>query len=107
MWIHRPIVVFADTENDPRLAKQLDAFEKNKADLDDRDVVVLVDTDPSADSALREAFHPRGFSVVVIGKDGDVKYRKPRPVTVREISRLIDRMPMRVQELEARGERGQ
>jgi len=41
----------------------------------------------------------------LIGKDGKVKLRKPRPWTVRELSRVIDKMPMRQQELKQRWER--
>lgn len=100
-WVSRPIVIFADSPADPRLAQQLASLEQNQADLDERDVVVLVDTDPGTLSDLRRKFRPRDFNVLVIGKDGEVKYRKPNPITVREVIRLIDRMPMRQQELEA------
>ncbi|MEM8870455.1 MAG: DUF4174 domain-containing protein [Pseudomonadota bacterium] len=100
-WVSRPIVIFADSAADPRLAQQLAQFEANQADLDERDVVVLVDTDPGTLSELRRKFRPRDFNILVIGKDGEVKYRKPNPITVREVSRLIDRMPMRQQEMEA------
>jgi len=37
--------------------------------------------------------------LVLIGKDGGVKLRKPFPWNVREISRVIDKMPMRRQEI--------
>jgi len=39
---------------------------------------------------------------VLIGKDGGVKLRKPFPWSVRELSRSIDKMPMRQQELRDR-----
>jgi hypothetical protein len=48
---------------------------------------------------LRTKLRPRGFMVVLIGKDGGVKLRKPFPWDVREFSRSIDKMPMRQQEL--------
>ena len=68
----------------------------------DRDVIVLTDTDPAAQSPIRQKLRPRGFMMVLIGKDGGVKLRKPLPWTVREISRSIDKMPMRLQEVEDR-----
>jgi hypothetical protein len=68
----------------------------------DRDVVVLVDTDPDAKSDIRRTLRPRGFGIVLIGKDGGIKLRKPAPWTVRELSRIIDKMPMRQQELSER-----
>lgn len=100
-WVSRPIVIFADAETDPRLRQQLEMLESRKEELDERDVVIIVDSDPSADSALRDKLHPRDFMFVLIGKDGQVKYRKPNPVPVRELIRVIDRMPMRQQEVEA------
>lgn len=102
-WVARPIVIFADSPADPRVGTQLANLERNKAELEERDVVILVDTDPSAKSALRQRFRPRDFSVLVIGKDGEIKYRKPTPITGREVLRLIDRLPMRRQEVESQG----
>ena len=69
-----------------------------------RDVVVFVDTDPKARSALRKKLRPRGFMLAIIGKDGQIKLRKPLPWDVRELTRSIDKMPLRRQEIdEARG----
>jgi len=60
---------------------------------------VLTDTDPAAKSALRTALRPRGFGLVLIDKDGEVKLRKPAPWSTREISRSIDKWPTRQQEI--------
>lgn len=102
VWQARPVVVFADSENDPRFAQQIDFLEARAKDLLERDVVVFTDTDPSLDSPLRETLRPRGFMLVLIGKDGDVKLRKPFPWDVRELSRSIDKMPMRQREIRER-----
>ncbi|QGX97795.1 DUF4174 domain-containing protein [Roseovarius faecimaris] len=102
VWINRPIVVLADSPQDPRFIQQMKFIEAELDELAERDVVVLTDTDPSANSALREALHPRGFMLVLIGKDGMIKLRKPVPWDVREISRVIDKMPMRQQEIRDR-----
>lgn len=67
-----------------------------------RDVVVIVDTDPDAKSELRTKLRPRGFMMVIVGKDGGVKLRKPSPWTVREITRQIDKMPLRQEEIRLR-----
>ncbi len=99
LWEKRPVVVFADTERDPAFIRQLELLEERKDALAERDVVILTDTDPEAMSELREKLRPRGFMLVLIGKDGDVKLRKPFPWSVRELSRSIDKMPMRQQEL--------
>ena len=99
VWLKRPIVVFADSPNDPNFRQQMTFLRDREEDLRERDVVVLTDTDPSIDSALRLKLRPRGFMLALIGKDGTVKLRKPLPWDVRELSRSIDKMPMRQREL--------
>lgn len=101
-WLKRTIVVFADSPNDPRFVQQIELLEKRPEDLRERDVVVLTDTDPKAESALREEYHPRGFMMMLIGKDGTIYLRKPFPWNVREISRSIDKLPLRQQEIRDR-----
>lgn len=102
LWIKRPLVVFADSPADPRYTLQMEYLTERLEELDDRDVIVLTDTDPSADSALRDMLRPRGFMLVLIGKDGTIYLRKPLPWDVREISRVIDKMPVRQQEIRDR-----
>ena len=98
-WIARPLVVFADSENDPRFIQQMEYISEGLTRLGDRDVVVVVDTDPAARSPIRTELRPRGFDLVLIGKDGFKYLRKPLPWDVREISRSIDKLPLRQQEL--------
>ncbi len=98
-WIARPIVVFADTPLDPLFREQMALLAEREEALIDRDVVVIVDTDPDEESDIRRKLRPRGFSIVLIGKDGGVKLRKPFPWDVRELTRTIDKMPLRQQEI--------
>ncbi len=102
VWIKRPLVVFADSPADPRYVQQMEFITERLDDLAERDVVVLTDTDPGAMTALRRKLRPRGFMLALIGKDGTVYLRKPLPWSVREISRVIDKMPMRQQEMRDR-----
>ena len=102
LWDKRPIVVFADSARDPRFKRQIEFLSRDRAALDERDVVVLTDTDPKADGPLRRALRPHGFMLVVIAKDGTIAWRKPDPRPVREIVRVIDNMPLRLQEIEER-----
>ena len=107
LWEKRPVVVFANTPNDLLIKRQMELLEDGAAELAERDVIVIVDTDVDAEETtpLRKKLRPRVFQLVLIGKDGQVKLRKPRPWTVRELSRVIDKMPMRQQELRQRWER--
>lgn len=97
-WFKRPVVVFADSPNDPRFQQQIDLLEAQPQALETRDVVVLMDSNPAAKSALRERLRPRGFMMVLVGKDGVVYLRKPQPWNVRELTRSIDKLPLRQQE---------
>ena len=98
-WKKRPVVVFADSENDPAYIEQLDLLRAREIELRERDVIVLTDTDPAARNPIRLKLRPRGFMLTLVGKDGGVKLRKPFPWDVREISRSIDKMPMRQREI--------
>ncbi|MFC7705312.1 DUF4174 domain-containing protein [Plastorhodobacter daqingensis] len=99
VWVKRVVAVFADTPNDPQFQQQIRMLEGANAGLLDRDVVVVVDTDPAARSEVRQQLRPRGFSLVLLDKDGAVKQRKPNPWTAREIFHAIDRLPLRREEM--------
>ncbi len=98
-WVARPIIVFANSPLDPAFLEQMEELERFADELVDRDVMIVVDTDPAGASELRQKLRPRGFMLVLIGKDGQVKLRKPLPWTVRELSRSIDKMPLRQREI--------
>ena len=102
LWESRPLVVFADSSSDPRFIQQMDFINGSIEDLAERDVIVLTDTDPNQKGSLRRKLNPRGFMLVLIGKDGTIYLRKPFPWDAREISRVIDKMPMRQQEIRDR-----
>ena len=99
LWIARPLVVFADSPNNPSFQQQMRYIQEVADELLERDVVVIVDTDPAARSDPRLQLRPRGFSLVLLEKDGAVVQRKPSPWTGREIVHAIDRLPLRRQEM--------
>ena len=98
-WVARPVVVFANTPANPAFEEQLALLIEDIEDLVERDVVLITDTSPDDPSELRTKLRPRGFMLTLIGKDGGVKLRKPFPWDVRELSRSIDKMPMRQREI--------
>lgn len=102
LWLKRPLVIFADTPADPRFIEQMGYITDRFDVLTALDVVVITDTDPAAGSDLRKALRPRGFGLVLMGKDGVIYLRKPAPWHVREIIRTVDKLPMRQQELRER-----
>ena len=101
-WRIRPVVVFADSPADPLFAEQMDILQDGLEMLAERDVVILTDTDPAAHSPIRLKLRPRGFMLVLVAKDGTVLLRKPLPWTVRELTRSIDKLPIRQREVEER-----
>ncbi|CAM4188247.1 DUF4174 domain-containing protein [Palleronia rufa] len=98
-WIARPVVVFADSPEDPAFLEQIELLRAQAGDLATRDVAIIADTDPGTLSDIRRRLRPRGFQLVLIGKDGGVKLRKPFPWDVRELTRVIDGMPIRQREI--------
>lgn len=98
-WKSRVLIVFANSDRDPRFQDQLAMINEQIDALRERDVVVAIDTDPTMKSKLRTTFRPHGFMILLIGKDGHKALRKPFPWDIREISRSIDKMPMRQQEM--------
>jgi len=99
MFLRRPVVVFADSPADPTFIRQMQLIERDLPALDQRDVVVIVDTDPAAKSAIRQKLRPRGFSLGLMEKDLKPVIRKPLPWDVREIVAAIDKFPLRRQEM--------
>ena len=103
LWVKRPLVVFADTPNDPRFNEQMEYIDGRLSALEARDVIVITDTDPAAQTEIRRKLRPRGFGIVGVAKDGSIFMRKPVPWAVREITRNIDKLPTRQQELRESG----
>ncbi len=102
VWHLRPLVVFAQSPEDPQFQLQVSLLLEDIAQLGERDVIIIVDTNPAEPSALRLQLRPRGFMLVLLDKEGQVEFRKPSPWSVREISRSIDKMPLRQQEIRDR-----
>ncbi|NCQ25027.1 MAG: hypothetical protein COW54_07460 [Rhodobacteraceae bacterium CG17_big_fil_post_rev_8_21_14_2_50_63_15] len=102
LWSKRPVLIFADSPNDPRFIEQMGYITERLSVLEERDVVVITDTDPGQQRDLRRKLRPRGFTLVLVGKDGVIYLRKPVPWQVREITRTIDKLPVRQQELRDR-----
>lgn len=99
LWTARIVAVMADSPNDPAFIQQMREIEARAEDLIERDVVVIVDSDRASGSVLRQRLRPRGFMLAIIDKDGEVKQRRPAPRDVREINAIIDRFPLRRQEM--------
>ncbi len=94
MFVMRPVIIFADSPNDPAFIRQLELLARYHDELATRDVILILDTDPANPSALRKKLRPRGFSLVLMDKDWKPMIRKPLPWDGREIVNSIDKMPI-------------
>ena len=101
-WQLRALVVFGDGVNDPLYLEQMELINDRIEALVERDVIVITDTNADELSELRRKLRPRAFMLALVGKDGSVAFRKPSPWDIREISRSIDKMPLRQQEINNR-----
>lgn len=99
IYHQRPVVVFADSPEDPAFLRQMALLARDTGELAERDVVLITDTDPATPSELRQKLRPRGFSLVLLDKDLKPILRKPLPWDLREITRAIDKFPLRRQEM--------
>lgn len=93
LFLRRPVIIFADSPNDPAFIRQLEILPRYYDEMERRDVILIVDTDPANPSALRKRLRPRGFSLVLMDKDWNTSIRKPLPWDGREILNSIDKMP--------------
>jgi hypothetical protein len=106
LYLKRPLVVFADSPNDPNFIRQMDLLSRAYPALEERDVILVTDTDPAGASEWRQKLRPRGFSLIIMDKDLKPVVRKPLPWDVREITAAIDKMPLRRQEIQERNPAG-
>lgn len=105
-WNKRAVLIFGQSD-DPQVIEQTRRLERQKRDLEDRDMVLIRISSqdaaviygdaatPDADALRKEAGVQDGFQILLVGKDGGVKFQSRTVVDDIEIFGLIDRMPMR------------
>ncbi len=116
---YRPLLVFAASANDPRLAKQRDALDRSADDMMDRNVLLVpvvvsgkglqtpldapyavLSAQESAVARRRFGVTPGSFKVVLLGEDGGAKLSSGALVPVDRLNGLIDSMPTRKLEMQ-------
>lgn len=117
-WTHRLLLVFAPSDEHPQLLEQRQMATGFVEGFRDRDLLFisvlekgesLADNRP-IDQASVEKLRARygiesdDFAVILVGKDGTEKRRSGRPVPIEDLFEQIDQMPMRMRELQQRGQ---
>ncbi len=101
----RVLLLTAPSAQDADFQRQTALLVAGQAALKARDVRVVsapFDQLSAADQrllTLELRLGASAFCVLLLGKDGGEKLRRVRPVTVAELTVLIDQMPMRRQEM--------
>ena len=120
-WRHRLLFLIAPEANDPVVKEQLQLLETRSDALMDRDLRVfqLFERGPSQfENQPLSASHvqklraelgvKRGTkALILLGKDGGVKWRAALATDLREIFMRVDAMPMRRAEMREKLETGQ
>ncbi len=116
---YRPLLVFAPALDNPQLVEQFNRLKTQAIELRSRSVLYVpivpeghnqpipgsrVPTARLSEdelAAMRHRFkvEPDDFLVILIGKDGGEKLNSRTPVSVDQLERLIDSMPMRKSEM--------
>ncbi|PLR33280.1 hypothetical protein CYR55_16980 [Chimaeribacter californicus] len=94
-WQHRPVVLFAPSATDAHYLQQIEMLKDHQDALAERDIIVFSDTSPADKGQLRSQLQPKGFEMVLVGKDGGMKLRETTPLSAEALLSTIDRMPMR------------
>ena len=117
---YRALVVFASALDNPQLVQEFDQLRAGADQLKARDVMYVpvvpeghnqpipptrVPTGRLSEdelAAVRHHFQVESgdFLVVLIGKDGEQKLNSRTPVSMEQLNKLIDSMPMRKREME-------
>lgn len=115
-WKNRVIVLFASSSENERYKTQWDEFAADEEGLSERDIVLISIFDQGksringqeitavSTETIKQRLGESGsrFTVILIGKDGTTKLRKHEILSVVELYRTIDSMPMRQWEMRDR-----
>lgn len=104
-WKERVILIYADNLSSKMANQQFDALEKEKAKLLDRKIVIykcIADSCVYYDwkkspKRFQITKTKQGFSIMLLGLDGNKKYESNKLEDPAVFFNLIDKMPMRRQ----------
>ena len=95
LWKKRVLLLFPGNKS----ALQKSELTKEFFGLEERDVIIL---EANTATFSRYAVKPGQFTILLLGKDGDEKFRSEQVVKAESLFTIIDAMPMRKEELRSR-----
>jgi hypothetical protein len=98
LWKNRIILTFADDEDHADLIKLKVEMKENNCEILNRD---LLHFHFSNDGKIgnHTTTNDQSFRILLIGKDGGIKYESNQYVSLIQLFKLIDSMPMRQDEM--------
>ncbi|WP_422859246.1 DUF4174 domain-containing protein [Flagellimonas sp. S174] len=97
-WKKRLIVLVSEETNTSEVKQQLKILKESSVKLQNRDIIVL-QKHPHSQDLSTFSIDQDFRGVLLIGKDGGLKLKKPFIVTPNNIFDLVDSMPMRRAEI--------
>lgn len=94
-WEKRVIVIFESVNQE----KQIELFQNSKKEFLDRDMAIITVKENSNDFIKHFNGKSNSPSIYLIGKDGGLKFESDELVNPEVIYKTIDKMPMRIQEM--------
>ena len=89
-------VLLLQSKDEVDLNNQRELFDRSPKDYQDRDLVILTGQE---DDVLEKYDMNSDFDLILIGKDGSIKYRAHGVSNPEKIYSIIDQMPRRQKEM--------
>ena len=99
LWKNRIIITFAKDEDHPDLMRLKAEMKENKCEILNRDLLHFNFINDHEIKNLTN-INDKSFRILLIGKDGGVKYESNRFISLIQLFELIDSMPMRQREMQ-------
>ena len=99
LWKNRIILTFADDQDHPDLIKLKAEMKENNCEILNRDLLYFHFSNDGK-TGNRITTNDQPFRILLIGKDGGIKYESNRSVSLIHLFELIDSMPMRQDEMQ-------
>ena len=98
LWKNRIILTFADDEDHPDLIKLKAEMKENECGILNRDLLHFHFSNDGKTGNLTTK-NDQSYRILLIGKDGGIKYESKRSISLIQLFELIDSMPMRKNEM--------
>ena len=98
LWKNRIILTFADDQDHPDLIRLKVEMKENECEVLNRDLLHFhfINDGKTGKHITRNI---QSFRILLIGKDGGIKYESNQYVSLIQLFKLIDSMPMRQDEM--------